>query len=125
MNADVMIAALAGAVLGGAAGGAAIFLFYGLPRRPSGPRRPQATPEEIADALNKARIALARMRASAHAYKALADQFERSLEEARAEADAARKEAAQLRAAYVQRTQQALHAGFTIVLDHGSTRRNP
>lgn len=98
-----------------------------------------------AESMRRAQTAIEALQRSVHAYKALADRFERSLGEARAEteqerqrADAYRRHAAALevmlaecqgvagkyQAAYAARTVQMLGAGFNLVIDHAGTRRN-
>lgn len=127
--ADLLIAALAGA------GTAALIVWIWRQPQPEPQPEPAQAAEPAAEtraALHAATDAIDQMRSAAHAYKELAEIFEASLAKARQEAAeagqaAARHEerAAALQYLYVQRTQQALAAGFTIVIDHGNPRRHP
>ena len=92
---------------------------------------PAAEPAQAADPyspearaqLRQALDALQQMQRSAHAYKALAEGLERSLATERAEAAKQEERIAALQYLHQQRTQEALAAGFTIVIDHGDLGR--
>ncbi len=85
---------------------------------------PPAEPREWDEIAQDALAALATMRNSASQYKSLAETMEASLYAARQDAEAQRNRADRLQALYIERTRQALHAGFSIVIDHAGRRNH-
>lgn len=73
--------------------------------------------------IEKGRAAIARWKTVASQYKSMAETLEASLYAARQDAETQRDRADRLQAMYVRRTQQMLHAGFTIVFDHADLGR--
>lgn len=80
------------------------------------------TPRSAEELLIDALAALAAMTDAAKRNLAYARLLEESLHDARQEAEESRTRAERLQALYVARTQQALHAGLGIVIDHGTER---
>ena len=83
---------------------------------------PTAEPREWDEIARDALAALATMRNSASQYKSLAETLEASLYAARQDAEQQRNRADRLQALYIERTRQALRAGFSIVIDHAGGR---
>lgn len=133
-----VIALFSAAICGAVTAGLIVDAWHRRQQPPPPPARlPAAEPAQAAApdpatraALNQATEALGSMRQAMHAYKDYAETLECSLAKARADAAeaqqaATRQEERAIALAYLHRrqTQEALAAGFTLVIDHGDPGR--
>jgi len=131
--ADMILVAISAGTAAGLTAGLIVDHYHRRPQQPPAAAQPApaAEPAQAADPyspearaqLRHALDALQQMQRSAHAYKELAEGLERSLATERAEAAKQEERIAALQYLHQQRTQEALAAGFSIVIDHGDLGR--